>query len=259
MNKIVDLSVIIPHFNDGEKLLNALNSIRAQSVQPSEVIIVDDCSSDLSILNEIEKNNHNYLFSLRVIYQKINKGPSTARNIGVRSSSFDYIAFLDADDVWHPQKIEIQYEFMLNRNLKHSFHYYNELPINIEHIENYSFNLLKKYSFIYKQHIATPTFMAKKESFIFFDENIKYYEDYLCWLSNIEDVGIYRINLTLSHGFKKQIGASGLSGNIKKMHKGLNYANKSLFRNKKISLAHYILAMIMEYIKYPTRYIRKYL
>jgi len=100
------ISVIIPTFNSGKFIPDAVQSVLDQTYQRLEVIVVDDGSTDATkdILREF--NGH-----IRYCYQE-NRGPSAARNIGITSARGDYICFLDADDIWMPNKLEVQLAFM---------------------------------------------------------------------------------------------------------------------------------------------------
>lgn len=92
------ISVVIPAYNAEKYLSETITSVLAQTIQPHEVIIVDDGSKDRTI--EIANK-----FPVKVICQE-NGGPAKARNTGINSSHGDWIAFLDADDTWSPAKIE---------------------------------------------------------------------------------------------------------------------------------------------------------
>ncbi len=89
-------SVIIPLFNKEKYIARAVESVLNQSISNFEVIIVDDGSSDNSV-SEIQK----FLPHIKIIQQG-NKGVSAARNAGIKAASYDYLAFLDADDEWKP-------------------------------------------------------------------------------------------------------------------------------------------------------------
>ena len=104
------VSIVIPLFNKEEYILVALNSVLKQSFQNWECLVIDDGSTDNS-RKVVEKyiNKHPGKWSL--ITQE-NEGPSSARNRGITSSQGEYIAFLDADDFWHPHKLERQIEIM---------------------------------------------------------------------------------------------------------------------------------------------------
>lgn len=96
------VSAIIPNYNYGRYLGEAVESVLAQTYPNVEVIVVDDGSTDdsLSVLQRFGDQ-------ITVISNK-NSGVSTARNSGVAASSGKYVAFLDADDAWLPEKIEAQ-------------------------------------------------------------------------------------------------------------------------------------------------------
>lgn len=98
---IPKISVVIPLYNKEEHILDTLNSIYEQSVQPDEVIVIDDGSTDNGVALAQQSGHKN----LRVICQK-NQGVSVARNNGVSLAKNDYVAFLDADDVWLPFYLE---------------------------------------------------------------------------------------------------------------------------------------------------------
>jgi glycosyltransferase involved in cell wall biosynthesis len=96
------VTAVIPSFNHGHFVLEAVESVLAQSYRPVEVIVVDDGSED-----DTFERLKPYLDRIHYIRQE-NRGLSAARNTGIRAASGEWIAFLDADDVWAPQKIEIQ-------------------------------------------------------------------------------------------------------------------------------------------------------
>jgi teichuronic acid biosynthesis glycosyltransferase TuaG len=101
------ISVVIPAYNAAPYIAETLFSILGQSLSAYEVIIVDDYSKDntYKVVEEIAKKNSN----IRLI--KTNKnfgGPAGPRNIGILAASGDLIAFCDADDVWHPDKLKLQ-------------------------------------------------------------------------------------------------------------------------------------------------------
>lgn len=95
------ISVVIPLYNKAPHISRAIESVLAQTVQPSEIIVVDDGSSDGS-----DKIVKNYLKQGVKLIQQLNQGVSAARNRGVEEASEPYIAFLDADDEWLSQHLE---------------------------------------------------------------------------------------------------------------------------------------------------------
>ena len=96
------VAVVIPAYNAERFIRKALDSVLAQTAPVSEIVVVDDGSKDATC--EVVES---YGDRVRLLRQK-NQGPSGARNLGTRSSSSEFIAYLDADDAWHPEKIAKQ-------------------------------------------------------------------------------------------------------------------------------------------------------
>jgi glycosyltransferase involved in cell wall biosynthesis len=94
------ISVVIPAYNAAAFLPRSIASVRAQTLQPVEVIVVDDGSTDDTTAVAAG-------LGVRVI-TRTNSGPSAARNTGIQMASGDWIALLDADDRWSPEKLERQ-------------------------------------------------------------------------------------------------------------------------------------------------------
>lgn len=103
-NNLEKVSVIIPTYNRSTLLVKAIKSLQSQSYKNIEIIVVDDCSID-DTSKVVKKFNDE-----RIIYVRhdINKGGSEARNTGIKMATGKYIAFLDSDDQWLPEKIEKQ-------------------------------------------------------------------------------------------------------------------------------------------------------
>jgi glycosyltransferase involved in cell wall biosynthesis len=101
------VSVIIPAYNAAQYIGEAIESALAQTYKNQEIIVVDDGSND----NTVELISNKYGEKVTIIKQK-NAGPSSARNRGIKEARGEYIAFLDADDIWLPNKISEQIELM---------------------------------------------------------------------------------------------------------------------------------------------------
>jgi len=102
----VSVSVVIPVYNNQPYVAAAVRSVLAQTRPPAEVIVVDDGSTD-GTAQELEP----YRNSIKYVYQQ-NRGEPAARNRGIREAASEYIAFLDGDDLWLPNKLELQTEYL---------------------------------------------------------------------------------------------------------------------------------------------------
>ncbi len=98
----VAVSVILPVYNGERYIIEALDSISSQTYQPAEVIVVDDGSTDKTV--DLVESYGSSITSLR----QGNSGAATARNTGIQASSGEYLAFLDHDDLWVANKLEMQ-------------------------------------------------------------------------------------------------------------------------------------------------------
>ncbi len=99
------ISVVLPAYNAAAFIGRALDSVLAQTVRPDEIIVVDDGSTDGTA--DLVEQRH----PLVTVLRQPNGGPGAARNRGVRKAVSDWIALLDADDVWLPEKLERQIAF----------------------------------------------------------------------------------------------------------------------------------------------------
>ncbi len=105
------VSVVIPTYNRVSTVVRAIESVLTQTYQDLEIIVVDDGSTDNT--HEVIRRLHDP--RLRYIRHDGNRGGSAARNTGIEASTGEYIAFLDSDDEWLPQKLEKQV-YLLQRS-----------------------------------------------------------------------------------------------------------------------------------------------
>lgn len=126
------VSVITPVYNCEKFIAETINSVINQTYENWEMILIDDCSSDKSL--EIVKHYMKLDKRIRLIKLKENSGVAVARNTGIKASSGRFIAFLDGDDLWEPNKLEIQIQFMIEKNIGFSFTSYyvmSEAGVNL--------------------------------------------------------------------------------------------------------------------------------
>ena len=106
------VSIIIPFYNQSQYLLDAISSTLIQGLTDFEIILVNDGSNDAPIEFYDELNSQHKV----TILTQSNKGAASARNLGVSQANKEYIAFLDADDLWLPGKLARQLEVATNLN-----------------------------------------------------------------------------------------------------------------------------------------------
>lgn len=109
------VSVIIPCYNSAKHIGDTLASVSAQTMGDFEILVVDDCSNDGS--ESVIERASALEPRLRLFKQDANKGVAKARNWALAESKGRYIAYLDSDDLWAPQKLERQIAFMSERNI----------------------------------------------------------------------------------------------------------------------------------------------
>lgn len=121
------VSIIMPSYNTRKYIEESINSVLKQTYSNWELIIIDDCSIDDTDI--IVKP---YLSDKRIRYlkNKKNKGAAVSRNRALREIKGKWIAFLDSDDLWKPQKLERQINFMIKNGYHFSYTNYSEIDIN---------------------------------------------------------------------------------------------------------------------------------
>ena len=189
------VSVVIPAFNSGRFIIDTLKSVFEQTYNPLEVIVVDDGSDDgtSEIISKVFGDK------VKVIKQK-NSGPSIARNRGIVNSNGKYIALLDADDLWLPEKIASQVEIMekhpdvglLCGNMANFDEKGREAVTHFERRRKdkdyFGDRLFVKDAFrkLYDGNfVSTPTVMIRRELLGktgLFNPGFRFSEDYLLWL-----------------------------------------------------------------------------
>lgn len=121
MNGLV--SIITPTYNSAKYIAETIQSVQNQTYQNWEWIIIDDGSSDTTweLINSLSDSR------IKSFKLDENSGPGIARNIAIQQAQGNYIAFLDADDVWKPEKLAKQLQFMEEENLPMTFSFYEQM------------------------------------------------------------------------------------------------------------------------------------
>ncbi|WP_326982506.1 glycosyltransferase family 2 protein [Chryseobacterium sp. MYb264] len=252
------VSVIIPIYNAEKTVVNALNSIKAQTIgiENFEIIIINDGSTDTSKIIVENYQKENPKMNIKLVEQ-VNGGVSKARNTGLKIAKGDYMALLDADDEWLPEKIEKQLKYLLDDNLKIDFlatrRNNNEIlfPYKIiNHLAEITFEKL-----LIRNEAQPSTVLFKRkilENTGFFNDDQRYAEDLNYWMKISENNTMYILDesLLIADGGKRTFGVSGLSANLSAMEKGFQRNIKEMYAAKRIHLTKYIFLKLFYKAKY---------
>tara|TARA_X000001036_G_scaffold94779_1_gene87456 strand:+ start:1323 stop:2066 length:744 start_codon:yes stop_codon:yes gene_type:complete len=176
------VSIILPYYKKINYIANTLNSILNQTYQNFEIILVyDDIRlDDLLLIENDFKNNP----KIKVIKNARNLGAGISRNIGIKHSKGEIIAFIDADDLWLPNKLEKQTNFMKENNFQFTFCDYEKRISNNKVIKVISPKKFLDYNDLIKSNdIGLSTVQINKN--IIPDDlfpSLKTKEDFVAWL-----------------------------------------------------------------------------
>ncbi|MBE0491153.1 MAG: glycosyltransferase family 2 protein [Sulfurospirillum sp.] len=230
----MNISIIIPMYNSKETIKNAVESVINQTYNEAiEIIVVNDGSRDgcEKIVEEMIENNQTNK-SIKLI-NKPNGGVSSVRNRGIKEASGEYIAFLDSDDAWHPQKLELVLEALKDEEIKFIGHGYT-LKNNFQ--EQFHQKQPIKISFtklLLKNFAVTPSIVIKKDICEYFDASMSHTEDHELWLRIALKTDVYYLDLPLTTLGRPQLSQGGLSANKWAMRKGELQMYKNIVGNKK--------------------------
>ena len=251
LNQLPKVSVVIPTYNRAHFIEKCVSSVLDQTFKPEEIIVVDDGSSDgtWKKLQRMEfKQSFENNTTLRYIY-KTHGGVSSARNIGIKKSTGEYVAFLDSDDSWKKNKLERQLRSLeMNRfscRISHSDEIWIRNGIRVNPMKKHhksGGNLFEK---CLKMCCISPsTALVHKTVFDdigYFDENLKACEDYDFWLRFCahENVHFVPEALVIKNG--------GHSDQLSKAHWGMDrfriYSLENLLKDKNLGTSCYHAAL----------------
>lgn len=251
------VSVVIPCYRCSGTIGRAVASIARQTQKPAEVLLVDDASGDdtASVLQEIVRS---YPGWARVIVLTENQGPAGARNSGWDVATQPYLAFLDADDSWHPEKIRIQYGFMRdNPDVDISGHQCVQVrPDEVLPPATGTMTVtgIDALDLVFGTRFSTPTIMLKRHIPFRFEKNRRYAEDAHLWRQVALSHGrVVRIEIPLAYMHKAPYGASGLSAGMWAMEKGDLSSLLALYKTKHINWMLLALGSTFSVAKYLRR------
>ncbi len=250
---IAPVSVVIPTFRDGDALRRALASVARQMLRPAQVIVVDDAGGDERVVGICAAAEIGHVELVRL---PRNIGPGGARNAGIAAASQPFLAFLDADDEWHPNKLEIQMALMQS----------DTRPSFSAHLKGFSGaawpdlgdghapEMIRRWPILLSNLAPISTVIIRRDE-IHHQFPLDYAgEDYAFVTANLlcGARGV-KINETLARADKPAFGAGGLSGRLHAMQLGEMRTHFRLWRNRLIRGWEYAALVPWTLVKYLRR------
>ncbi|PJA47605.1 hypothetical protein CO172_00660 [Candidatus Uhrbacteria bacterium CG_4_9_14_3_um_filter_36_7] len=179
--KTASISVIIPTYQHGQTIGQCLESIFFQTLQPKEVIVVNDGSTDQTL--EVLESFKNKI----ILINQENQGNQRARNRGFEASSGDFVLFCDADIVMRPDMLEKMYE-KIERHPEVSY-VYSRFRFGWKKFSSFPFDPAR----LERMNYIHTTSLIRHDHFPGFDENIKKFQDWDIWLSLLSQghIGVF--------------------------------------------------------------------
>lgn len=199
------VSIIMPSYNTAAYIKRSIESVIAQTYTDWELIIVDDCSADNTdeVVSQFRDERIRYLKNEK------NSGAALSRNRALREARGRWIAFLDSDDIWMPQKLEKQIAFMEENGYAFSYTKYEEIDEESKpngRIVSGPGRIGKYMMYAYCwQGCLTVMYDAEKTGLIQI-ESLKKNNDYAMWLKVIKHSDCFFLNETLAR-YRKRSGS----------------------------------------------------
>lgn len=219
------VSVVIPCYRCAGTIGRAVGSVAAQTRRPAEVIVVDDGSGDrtLDVLHALAAAHP--AGWIKVLVQPRNRGAADARNAGWAVATQPYLAFLDADDAWHPRKVEIQHGYMeAHPEVALCAHRHEVLAapeVPDRPVGEVAAERVSRTSLLLSNNFFAPTMMMlKRELPQRFLSGRRHVDDHLLWLQSVcAGHAFVRLTSRLAYTYKRPFGEGGLSGQLWVMEK----------------------------------------
>lgn len=257
LHKYAPISVVIPCYRCSDTIDRAVASILAQSLPVAEIILVDDASGDdtLDALQRIRDCIGSS--SIRIVASPINIGAGEARNLGWNEASQPWIAFLDADDAWHPKKIEIQYGWMLQHPdavlCAHQSIISSSPAWDISGHEIVA-QRIDPARLPYSDIIPTRSVILRRDIPFRFYPGKRHSEDFALWLKIVlTGRASYKLEIPLACSFCLEHSGTGLSSQLWKHEKGELDALRTIRREGLMSVNTYCFVSIWSLIKFFRR------
>jgi glycosyltransferase involved in cell wall biosynthesis len=242
VGKQAPVTAVIPCYRCADTIDRAVMSAIRQTMPPKEIILIDDGSPDAgktAVALKAIQDRCAGVVDCRIITLSHNQGPAAARNAGWNAASQPFIAFLDADDAWHPKKLEIQYPWMdAHPRAVLSGHpsvrsrgntEWEKLP------DQGKFWKVTEWRLLLRNRFPTRSVMLCRDIDFRFDPSKRYGEDYLLWLQILmAGFEAWRVELPLACSYKPDFSAGGLSAELWRMEQSELETYRRLYQQKLI-------------------------
>ena len=183
------VSIIMPNYNSASFIKESIESVLAQTYEKWELIFVDDCSTDdsVKIIESLIADDKR----IKLIKLAENSGPAVARNHAIKEAKGRYIAFLDSDDLWYPDKLSKQLSFMKEQDVPLSFTGYDRIDEQSSMvIDQLHVSFRVDYDELLKQNIIgclTAMYDTQKLGKVYMPDILKR-QDFALWLTILKKI-----------------------------------------------------------------------
>ncbi len=255
---LVPVSVIIPCFRCARTIERALASVAAQTVLPTEVILIDDASGDETRATLRELEGRYQPGWVKLVLLDHNVGAGSARNAGWAIASQPLIAFLDADDAWHFRKLEIQYDYMAaNPEVDlsgHGFRLLKQGVLPYWMVQKGTATPIGKWRMMLSNRFVTPSVMLRRDVAYRFVERQRYMEDHMLWLRVVcAGARVVKLPAELAAIYKDPFGVTGLSSQVWLMERSDLGNYHRLYQDQSINLIQFAALIVYSTLKYLRR------
>lgn len=244
------VSIITPVFNAQRFLLLTADSVFSQTYQDWEWILVNDCSTDKSweLMQELTKKDSR----IRIFSNDENLKSGRTRNLAISKAAGRFIAFLDADDIWHPEKLSVQIAFMVNNDYHFTHTSYGYLDENGNRIKS-TFHVSQEvdYSHLLKRteiSCLTAVYDASKIGKYYMSEHPRK-QDYALWLSILKN-GINAYGIDKELAYYRQVNGSATNSKHKLIVSHVRFLMETQDFNIFTSVYYTIYWMINGFVRY---------
>jgi len=255
---LAPVSVVIPAYRAKATIALAIESVAAQTMRPLEVIVVDDGSGDGTADFVTALASRYETGWLKLLALEHNEGAASARNAGWAAAQGEYVAFLDADDAWLPQKIEVQYAYLRGHPevavCGHRFGFEGDRQMQAEALPAIQAESIRPMRMLLSNPFVTPSVMVRADLPLRFHTGKRHMEDHLLWMeAALDGFKVVRLSAPLAVIGKAQFGESGLSADLWKMEQSELHNYRYLWESGRIGLLVALPLMIFSLAKYARR------